>query len=59
MRLVRTILRDASRTGGVGTEFKELWDGLDNYGHRVPNGTYPYKVVIGNETHWGKIIVLR
>jgi len=59
MRLVRTILRDAPRTGSVGSEFKELWDGRDNYGHRVPNGTYPYKVTVGSKTYWGKIVVLR
>lgn len=59
LRLVRTVIRDAFRVGGLGREFKELWDGMDNYGHRVPNGTYPYRVTIGSETHWGKIVVLR
>jgi hypothetical protein len=59
MHLVRTIIRDVMRSGGSGREFLELWDGSDNYGHRVPNATYFYKVTIGPDAHWGKIVVIR
>jgi hypothetical protein len=60
MRLLRTVIREVMRSGGSsGTEFKELWDGSDNYGHRVANATYFYKVTIGTTPHWGKILVIR
>jgi hypothetical protein len=60
MRLLRTVIRDVVREGGSsGTEFKEIWDGTDNYGHRAPNTTLFYKVAIGSDTHWGKIVVIR
>ncbi len=60
LRLVRTVLREVMRDGGSsGTEYKELWDGSDNFGHRVPNATYFYKVTIGTTPHWGKILVIR
>jgi hypothetical protein len=60
LRLERTVISDVQRTGAeAGTEYKEIWDGIDNYGHRVPNGTYLYKVTMGEKTHWGKIVVIR
>jgi len=60
LRLVRTVIREVMRTGSTsGSEFKELWDGSDNYGHRVPNATYFYKVTVGSTIHWGKILVIR
>jgi len=34
------------------------WDGLDRYGKVVANGVYFYKVTVGGETYWGKVMVV-
>ena len=52
MNLVRR-LRGAGRPGG-----EIAWDGLDERGLRVANGTYFYDVRTGGETARGKILVL-
>ncbi len=57
MNRVRTILRDAPRSGG--TEYDEVWDGRDDTGSVVPNGVYFYRIIVaGGEPLWGKILVL-
>lgn len=44
---------------GTGTGTAEVtWDGTDDDGLRVANGPYFYAVRVGNETSWGKILVL-
>jgi hypothetical protein len=58
MNRVRTLVRDAGRSGG--TEHEELWNGTDDAGARVPNGVYFYRVLVGDEDPlWGKIMVLQ
>jgi hypothetical protein len=57
MNRVRTVIRDAPRSGG--TEYDEVWDGRDDNGSVIPNGVYFYRVTIGGaEPKWGKILVL-
>ncbi len=58
MQPVKTLLRDASRSGSI--EHDEIWDGRDDSNRRVANGVYFYQVQIGgNGTEWGKILVLQ
>ncbi len=58
MNRVRTIVRDAGRSGG--TEHEELWNGADDGGTTVRNGVYFYRVLVGDEDPlWGKIMVLQ
>ena len=54
MNLIRT-LSDERQGGG---EREVSWDGTDNHGARVANGTYFYAVEAGGETFWGKVLVL-
>lgn len=54
MHLVRT-LPEALQFGGIR---ETIWDGNDDNGLRVANGTYFYSVRYGSETVWGKILVL-
>ena len=54
MNLVRN-LTDEQQTGG---EREVSWDGTDDNGARVANGTYFYAVEAGGETFWGKVLVL-
>lgn len=54
MRLVRTI-----RGSDVGAGEREIaWDGTDSGGLRVANGAYLYAIDTGDDTLWGKILVL-
>ncbi len=56
MNRVRTIVKDASRTG----ESDEIWDGKDEWARTVVNGVYFYRVTInGGTPAWGKILVLQ
>ncbi|MEK6569782.1 MAG: FlgD immunoglobulin-like domain containing protein, partial [Bacteroidota bacterium] len=58
MNLVRTLLRQAPRTGNV--EHDEIWDGRDDQGTQVANGVYFYKVeTVSDSPAWGKVIVLQ
>ena len=50
------LVRRLTGTGRPGGEI--AWDGLDESGLRVANGTYFYDVRTGNETARGKILVL-
>jgi ligand-binding sensor domain-containing protein len=34
------------------------WNGLDKSGKLVANGVYFYRIKVGSETHWGKVMVL-
>ena len=58
MNRVRTIVRDAARSGGM--EHEEIWNGMDDGGTTVRNGVYFYRVLVGDEDPlWGKIMVLQ
>lgn len=58
MKPVKTLLRSAQRSGQ--REYDEIWDGKDDYGTRVANGVYFYRIEIDNlEARWGKIHVLQ
>jgi hypothetical protein len=54
MKLVRDVTSESQSEG----EREISWDGTDNSGARVANGTYFYAVETGSETFWGKILVL-
>ncbi|HMB90635.1 MAG TPA: FlgD immunoglobulin-like domain containing protein [Rhodothermales bacterium] len=54
MNLVRDVTSESQNEG----EREISWDGTDNNGARVANGTYFYAVETGSETFWGKILVL-
>ena len=54
MNLVRSLTDERQAAG----EREVSWDGADDRGARVANGTYFYAVEAGGETFWGKILVL-
>lgn len=54
MNLVR-LLSEGSQMEGAR---EVVWDGTDDAGARVANGTYFYAVEAGDDTFWGKILVL-
>jgi len=54
MNLVRN-LSDTRQDDGIR---EVLWDGKDDNGLRIANGTYFYEVKAGGETLWGKILVI-
>ncbi len=54
MNLVRRLADDLQNEG----EREVSWDGTDDDGARVPNGTYFYAVEAGGETFWGKVLVI-
>jgi hypothetical protein len=54
---VRTLIQNAVRTGTV--DHDEVWDGTTDRGVRVTNGVYFYRIELGGETEWGKIMVLQ
>lgn len=43
----------------VGTEYDEIWDGKNDEGDIVANGTYFFKVEATGQTEWGKIVVIK
>jgi hypothetical protein len=57
MNRVRTLINNATRSGA---EFDELWDGRDDHGKTVANGTYFYRLRVENQDpQFGKILVLQ
>jgi hypothetical protein len=57
MNRVRTLL-NSTRT--AGNEYDEIWDGSRDDGRIAANGTYFYRVVVGDsDAIFGKIIVLQ
>lgn len=54
MNLVRTVLSESQDLGGREVS----WDGTDDYGARLANGTYFYSVQTSHGTFWGKILIL-
>ncbi len=57
MQPVRTLIQNATRTGSF--EHDEIWNGRDDFGSRVSNGVYFYRVEgEGLEPAWGKIYVV-
>jgi hypothetical protein len=58
MKLVKTILENTYRTGGV--EYDQVWDGRNDKGDVVANGIYFFKIEgPGSQEEWGKIGVLK
>ena len=54
MSLVRTLLDETQERG----EKEVSWDGVDDHGARLANGTYLYAVQTTSGTFWGKILLL-
>lgn len=58
MQPVKTLLQNAPRL--PGREYDEIWDGKDDFGRRVSNGVFFYRLEAGaSEAQWGKIFVLQ
>ena len=57
MVLVKNVEEGVSRMGDA--EFDAVWDGRNNFGERVANGVYFYRVDLpGDNPVWGKVIVI-
>ena len=57
MKLVKTVVKNKFRAGG--SDYSEVWNGKDDYGRKVANGTYFYKLVQkGEKTLYGKIVII-
>lgn len=57
MNRVRTLINNVTRSG---SEFDEIWDGRDDHGRLVANGTYFYRLRLENQDpQFGKILVLQ
>jgi hypothetical protein len=56
MNLVKEI-ESGSREGEQ--EYDEIWDGKNDEGDVVANGTYFFKVEAKGQTEWGKIVVIK
>ena len=57
MDLVATVCENKFRPGP--SDFSEVWNGKNDYGDDVANGSYFYSVTIdGDGTYWGKILVV-
>lgn len=57
MNRVKILVHGADRSG---SEFDELWDGRDETGKVVPNGTYFYRLKVqDHDPQYGKILVLQ
>lgn len=56
MNLVREI-RSGTKEGGK--EYDEIWDGKNDEGDVVANGTYFFKVEARGQTEWGKVVVVK
>ncbi len=54
-RAVRTLV-DAEQTAG---NYTVVWDGADDRGHRVANGTYFYRLSMGGETRAAQVTIVR
>ena len=58
MQPVKTLLQNAPRL--PGREYDETWDGKDDFGRRVSNGVYFYRLeASASDAQWGKIFVLQ
>jgi flagellar hook assembly protein FlgD len=42
-----------------GKEYDEIWDGKNDQGNMVANGTYFFKLEAQGQTEWGKIVVIK
>jgi len=58
MRRVKTVIQDASRQGRKQYDTDE-WDGKNEKGDWVANGTYFFRIDFGGEKKWGKLVVLK
>lgn len=58
MRRVKTVIKDAPRFCNIQCDTDE-WDGKNEKGDLVANGTYFFRVDFGNEKKWGKLVVLK
>ncbi len=58
MRLVKTVIENAPRQAGVQYD-TDSWDGKNEKGDVVANGTYFFRIDFGNEKKWGKLVVLK
>ncbi len=57
MALVRKVEEGILRQGDA--EYDAVWDGRNDFGERVANGVYFYRVDLpGSEPAWGKVIVM-
>ena len=57
MALVRKVEEGILRQGDA--EYDAVWDGRNDFGERVANGVYFYRVDLpGTEPAWGKVIVM-
>ncbi len=57
MTLVREVESGIYRTGGA--EYDAVWNGKNDFGEKVANGVYFYRVDLpGGKSVWGKVIVL-
>ena len=54
MNLVRTVFRGDQMSG----DQEVSWDGADDQGARLANGTYFYAIESGSGTFWGKVLIL-
>ncbi len=65
MQKVATILDAVDRVGLPGTDpfgtnhHVEEWDVLNDNGQRVATGVYFFRVLMGDTTEWGKLVILR
>lgn len=58
MKLVKTVLENAPRAGGV--EYDQVWDGKNEKDEMVANGIYFFKIEgPGGQKEWGKIGVIK
>jgi hypothetical protein len=58
MKLVKTVLENAPRAGGV--EYDQVWDGRNEKDEMVANGIYFFKIEgPGGQKEWGKIGVIK
>ena len=57
MDLVATVCENKFRPGPA--DFNEVWNGKNDYGDDVANGSYFFSVVLeGDGTYWGKILIV-
>lgn len=58
MRRVKTVIHDAPRSAGLQYD-TDSWDGKNEKGGEVANGTYFFRIDFGGEKKWGKLVVLK
>ena len=58
MRRVKTVVDNAPRSAGVQYD-TDSWDGRNEKGDVVANGTYFFRIDFGGEKKWGKLVVLK